>query len=83
MKLREHRGSLDESHATTRSLADTREALVSAVRDVLSPYGVVVTDESVRVSWYANDPRRGWGPTFIVAVDGYGIFGFTDTNPTE
>lgn len=83
MRLREHRGSLSDSLATTQTLANTRAALVSAVSAVLSRFGVTVTDSTVRVSWYAADNRCGWGQTFIVAVDGYGIFGFTDTNPTE
>jgi selenocysteine lyase/cysteine desulfurase len=83
MRLREHRGSFADSMQTAKTIDNSRKAIVSEINNALGCYGIVVTDSTVRVSWYGHDPRDGWGDTFIVSVGGYGVFGFTDSNPTE
>ena len=77
MKLREHRGGLAESMATTREIDGTKQALLAAVRSELAPFGFDVNQEALRVQPYSFDERNCWD-THIVTVGGYGVFGFTD-----
>ena len=78
MKLRQHRGSLAESLATTVVIEATKPALLVVVKSFLSSYGVDVTEEMLSVTPYGGvDKRTGWD-TYIVTVDGYGVYGFTD-----
>jgi len=77
VKLREHRGSLADSLATTIEIDPTIDALLLAIRNALAPYDVTVEAGMVKVSPYGFDERIGWN-AHIVTVDGYGVFGFTN-----
>jgi hypothetical protein len=80
MRLREHRGSLDDSMATMVTIASTIEALTAQINTVLAPYVFVAQPEQVQVKEFSShrDERIGWEKTFVVTVDGYGVFGFCD-----
>lgn len=77
MKIREHRGSLDDSLQTVAEIEPTREAVAEHVARALSAFLVPVTPAMIQVTEYSKDDRIGWD-TYIVTVDGYGVFGFTD-----
>lgn len=77
MKLREHRGNLADSLATTINIEPTIDALFIAIRYSLALYGAHVDAGAIKVSPYGFDKRIGWD-THIVTVDGYGVFGFSD-----
>ena len=73
MKFREHRGDLKSSMETTIEIEGTKESLYNAIHD-----GYDFTMDMLHVSPYGGiDVRTGWD-THIVAVDGHGVFGFTD-----
>lgn len=77
MKLRRHRGNL-----TVVEIEPTMHALVAEIRKSFQFWELerVVTPEQVHVEPYGPDPRTGWD-TYIVTVDGLGVFGFTDGAP--
>jgi hypothetical protein len=77
MLFREHRGGLAESMKTVVTL-DDRARLVAYVQDKLRCYCMDVKPEQVHVIPYCYDDRIGWD-TYIVTVDGYGVFGMTDS----
>lgn len=77
MKFRPQRGSLDAAMAEAQEFAGRAE-LVAHITEELAPWGFVVTPTMVHVEKYGGiDKRIGWD-TYIVTVDGYGVFGFTD-----
>lgn len=77
-KLRQHRGGLDESMATTVEIEATMPALLAAMQPVMEPWGVALTPDAVHVTPYGGiDKRIGWD-THVVTLDGYGVYGFTD-----
>lgn len=74
MKVRQHRGGLEESLATTVSIPPTIEALtlfISSVEDLF------INSSAIHVEKYCYDDRIWWD-TYIITVDGLGVFGFTD-----
>jgi hypothetical protein len=75
-KVREHRGTLDESMETMFDVVDF-DQLVRAVQRTLERYGQTVTAEMVHVEPYGWDGRIGWN-THVVLVDGYGVWGMTN-----
>jgi hypothetical protein len=77
MKLREHRGSLEDSMATVVEIPATKEALVKEIVKKLSKFYVNISEESVTVEPYAFDERIGWD-SHVVSVKGHGVYGFTD-----
>lgn len=79
MKLREHRGSLAESIATSIEIPNTIEAVAEAIRNSIQSSDVEVTNDTVHVGWYAIDERMDPPEVWIVTVDGYGVYGFTDS----
>jgi hypothetical protein len=79
MKLREHRGGLAESMETTIEIVANMRALREHINKELSP-NLVVTEGMLHVEPYGFDDRIKWH-TFIVTIDGYGVFGFTDAMP--
>lgn len=76
MRLRQHRGTLVESLATTVEIEPTIEALAKAMRDALAPH-IPVEARSIEVAPYGFDTRCGWN-THIVTMLDHGVFGFTD-----
>ena len=78
MKLRQHRGGLAESMATTIEIEATATALLAAMQPVMVSYGVDLTPEMIHVKPCGGmDERIGWD-TYIVTIDGCGVYGFTD-----
>ena len=78
MKLREHRGGLAESMATTIEIDATAPALLAAMQPVVAPWGVYLTPDMIHLEPYGGiDERIGWD-TYIVTIDGHGVYGFTD-----
>jgi hypothetical protein len=76
MRLRENRVTLEDSLATTLEV-EGRDQMVRHIFDTLGKKGVVVTDEMVHVSHYGFDERIDWDE-YIIVVDRFGVFGFTD-----
>lgn len=77
MKIREHRGGLAESMETVTEIDGTMVALVAHINAKLTPFGFVVRPALVTCTPYCTDARINW-QTYMVTVDGYGVFGFTD-----
>lgn len=74
MLFREHKGSLDKSMKTVVELKDIDE-LVKYISDMLQPFGMSVTPDSLHTQPYGYDNRIDW-ETYIVTLDGYGVVGF-------
>mgnify|MGYP001609771850 CR=1 FL=1 len=74
MRLRKHRETLDESMETVVEIPANMQALLAVVQANLGP----VPKESIHVTPYCFDARINWD-THIVTVDGYGVYGFTDS----
>lgn len=79
MKLRQNRHTLEESMETTKEIAASRNVLVREINNAFKPWvkHPIVTPDQVHVSYYGLDMRNGWD-TYIVSIDGFGVFGFTD-----
>ena len=80
MKIREHRGLLDDAMDTCKEIAPTMEAVINEVLPSL-PVFLHIKPEDIHVKPYGYDKRIEWD-THIVFVDGYGVYGFTDGMPT-
>jgi hypothetical protein len=78
MKIREHRGGLDESIATTEVIEPNINALIAHVKKKLTMQ-IEVNKDNLHIKKYGSgiDDRCGWD-THIVTIDGYGVFGWTD-----
>lgn len=64
--------------ATTIEIDATATALLSAMQPVMAPWGVDLTPEMILVKPYGGmDERIGWD-TYIVTIEGHGVYGFTD-----
>lgn len=74
MKIRMHRGSLEESMATVEEIAPTE----AAVRAFLTKHLLFVDVESakIEVSFYTVDPRISW-VVHLVTING-GACAYTD-----
>jgi hypothetical protein len=76
MKVREHRGSLDESMTTVAEIEPTRSALLAHIKTRLHwPVHLSVDDLVLKPGLY--DARIDWN-THVLAIRGYGVFGMTD-----
>ncbi len=82
MRFREHRGGLAESMETVVNVAH-HVALLDHIRKLAKPWPIFppVTPETVHIKPYGWDGRIGWD-THIVVLDGYGVLGFTDEDPS-
>ena len=83
MKLRERRGSLEDSLSTSIEIPNTMEALIAALKDSIQSPKVVITKETVHVEWYAYDHRLDTRDVWIVIIKDYGVYGFTDSDVKE
>lgn len=76
-KVREHRGGLAESMKTVREVQDRAE-LLAIIQEQLRPFHVDVKPEQLRVEPYGGiDERIGWD-TYLITIDGYGVWGMAD-----
>jgi hypothetical protein len=73
VKVREHRGSLNDSLATQVEIERTIYSLASYISQTL---GYRVEPRDIEVNQYGFDDRIGWD-TYIIIVKG-SPFGFTD-----
>ncbi len=62
---------------TVIEIQPTLEALFTVINRELSCYEVVVMLNQIHVEPYCFDSRINWD-TYIVTVDGYGVYGFTN-----
>jgi hypothetical protein len=76
MRLRENRVKIEDSLATTLEVED-RDQMFRHIFDTLGKKDIVVTDEMVHVTHYGFDERIDWDE-YIIVVDRFGVFGFTD-----
>lgn len=83
MKLREHRGTLDESLSTSIDIPNTMDALVAVLSDQIQHPKVPITKDTVHVEWYACDQRLSPPDVWIVTIKNYGVYGFTDSDVKE
>jgi hypothetical protein len=74
MKIREHRGGLDEAMQTVAEIEPTLEAITA---EISSKIKRPVTPGSVHLRSIGFDRRTQWD-THIVTVDDWGVYGFTD-----
>ena len=74
MKIRQHRGGLDESLKTTVEIESTLAAIVD---EISSKICRDVRPEEIHLQPIGNDSRIGWD-TYMVSVDDYGVYGFTN-----
>lgn len=76
MKVRQHRGSLEESLKTVKEILPTKESLadhINLVMDLPVKFG----PGSINVVYQGVDSRIGW-KSYIITVDGLGVFGYCD-----
>lgn len=76
MRAREHRGGLAESLATVFEF-ETKEELVKNINDRM---GMHFRPSEIGFSHQGMDDRCGWD-TYLVSIQGYGVFGYTDGIP--
>lgn len=80
--FREHRGTFEDSMATTVTLPEDKQSLVKHINSLnLFLDNRTITDESIIIEGYWPDSRNNWD-THIVEIDGYGVVGFTNKMPT-
>ena len=79
MKIREHRGFLVESMETVQEIEATKRALFEFIKEsfINWPTMLSIKETDIHVEPYGYDDRINWD-TYIVTIDGYGVFGFTD-----
>lgn len=86
MKFREHRGHLADSLETLVELPATRDALIEHLRKVFEPWPMapmpMTWNTKVLEYWPRLDERTQWPNTWLVVLDGYGVVGYTDEEPT-
>lgn len=80
-KYRDHRGMLDESMKTVREF-NSKQELYDYFQSILDRYHMNNLDvNNTQIKHYAFDSRIGWD-NYIVSLDGWGVFGFTDGEVT-
>lgn len=83
-KVRKHRGTLTESMETVFEVEDFDHLVDAINKEPFAPvqgaFGCrfVVSPEQVHVEpYYGWDGRIGWD-TYLVSIDGYGVWGMTN-----
>jgi hypothetical protein len=76
MWLRENRRTIWQSLATSVRIKN-RAQLVRYIAGRLRESRVAITDDMVHVTHYGYDDRIDWDE-YIVVVEGFGVFGYTD-----
>ena len=74
MKIRQHRGTLVDSMSTIIEIPNTKEAIFELVNKTIH-----CSIDSIQVKYYAYDDRIDWD-CYIVSIDGFGVYGFTDSD---
>lgn len=76
MWLRENRRTIWQSLATSVRIKN-RAQLVRHIAGRLRKSRVAITDDMIHVTHYGYDDRIDWDE-YIVVVEGFGVFGYTD-----
>ena len=74
--FRPHRGGLAEAMAEVKTFR-LREELIAFLNEDLAHYSRKIDEDKFKIEPYGFDKRIGWD-TYIVSMDGYGVFGFTN-----
>ena len=74
--FRDHRYLLEDSMDTVREIKNLDD-LILDMQKGLRFFGQDVARDQVTVKQYCYDNRIGWD-TYIVIIEGYGVYGFTD-----
>ena len=74
LKIRQHRGGLKESMETVEEINSTMNSIALSISTAL---GFKVAPNEIEIKPYAYDGRIDWD-TYIVTINGWGIYGFTD-----
>lgn len=72
--FREHRGSLDASMATQKTIAPTLAALRAVMFGDARPVPNL-PDSDIKICWYSYDPRIGQD-CWMVRIEGWGVCGW-------
>lgn len=89
MKIRAHRGSIEEAMETCQEIEPTIQAVIDYMQEDVIPLAHALTvgqyeKRSITVSvvdyFDLPDDRIGWQKTFLVLLDGQ-AYGFTDEKP--
>lgn len=72
-------GGLAESMETVQEINPTKACLVSFIKNSLSSFSQMndLKSNDVTVKFYGYDERIKWN-SYIVIINGYGVFGFID-----
>lgn len=81
MRLRQHRGLLEDSLKTTVIIEPTKEALLAEINKSYSDWGLSFTVDDITIVKTMYDERCGWD-THLVEIRGQGVYGMTD-GPVE
>ncbi len=73
--LREHRGGYLDSMETVVEIERSAKSILDYMQSKLSPYNFEINKWSMHK--YVFDDRNNWD-TYILMIEGYGVFGFTD-----
>jgi hypothetical protein len=76
MWLRENRRTIWQSLATSMRIKN-RAQLVRTIAGKLRKSRAAITDDMIHVTHYGYDDRIDWDE-YIVVVEGFGVFGYTD-----
>jgi hypothetical protein len=76
MWLRENRRTIWQSLATSVRIKN-RAQLIRYIAGKLRKSRVAITDDMIHVTHYGYDDRIDWDE-YIVVVEGFGVFGYTD-----
>ena len=83
MQIRLHRGGFAESMNTVAVIPKTKAAVMDFINKDLRGWGFTVTsDTDISIQFYAKDERNGWD-TFIIAIQGFGVWGFLDNRKID
>jgi hypothetical protein len=78
IKFRLHRGLLNDSMATVRTVASKTDIMAILLIDELPVMSMgLIPVSAMRISYYGYDARIDWD-TWIITLDGYGVIGFTN-----
>lgn len=80
MRVRQHRGTLEQSLKTVKQIPATKDDLADHINEVLD-LPVKFGPGSITIVHQGDDERIGWDSHLIV-VEGLGVFGYCDQEPT-
>ena len=78
MLFREHKGSLNESMNTVKTVENLNDVW-NIIKENFEPFGI---KKELEISYYCIDNRINW-KTYIITMPDYGVIGFTNGFLTE